>query len=68
MGVYAISWLRASGAVVRARKVIADALEQAERVKKDAEVAAKEEYIKRHEALESRETRSARNCARRKSA
>ena len=53
LGIYAISWLRAGGAVVRARKVIADALEQAERVKKDAEVAAKEEYIKRHDALET---------------
>jgi ribonuclease Y len=53
LGIYAISWLRAGGAVVRARKVIADANEQAERVKKDAEVAAKEEFIKRHEALEA---------------
>ena len=51
--IYAVSWLRSAGAVVRARKVIADASEQADRTKKDAEVAAKEEYIKRHEALET---------------
>ena len=52
VGIFLVSWLRGQGAAKRAREIISDAEANAERTRKDAAIAAKEEVLKRREELE----------------
>jgi len=50
--IFVLGLIRTSGALNRARKVISDAKEEADRIRKEGELAAKEEFIRRRDALE----------------
>jgi len=52
-GVFLVNALRTQGAWRRASEILADAQADAARTRKEAEIAAKEEFLKRREALEA---------------
>jgi len=51
--VFFINGLRARGATRKAGEIVSDAEAQAERTRKEAEIAAKEEFLKRRESVET---------------
>ena len=52
LAVFILGWIQARGAARRARQILSDAEEDAKRIRKDAGIAAKEEFLKRREDLE----------------
>ena len=52
LGVLVVGWVTRKGASRRAREIIAQAKQESERVKKEADIAAKEEFLRRRENLE----------------
>ena len=53
VAIFLINSIRAKGAANRAGQIVAEAKGDAERIRKDADIAAKEEFLKRREKLES---------------
>ena len=51
--VFFINGLRARGATRKAGEIVSDAETQAERIRKEAEIAAKEDFLKRRESVET---------------
>jgi ribonuclease Y len=52
-GLAIFNWVRANGAMSRAKQIVNEAKEEADRTRKKAEIEAKEEFIRRREEMEN---------------